>query len=60
MAQRSQGEQMGKRLSSGKRNTTASAKDTKLLWIVIVLLALLVAGGLGACSVDICHLGMCV
>lgn len=36
---------MGKRLSSGKRNTTASAKDTKLLWIVIVLLALLVAGG---------------
>lgn len=51
---------MGKRLSSGKRNTTASAKDTKLLWIVIVLLALLVAGGLGVCSVDICHLGMCV
>lgn len=45
MARRSQGEQMGKRLSSGKRNTTASAKDTKLLWIVIVLLALLVAGG---------------
>lgn len=36
---------MGKRLSSGKRNTTASAKDTKLLWIGIVLLALLVAGG---------------
>ena len=36
---------MGKRLSSGKRNTIASAKDTKLLWIGIVLLALLVAGG---------------
>lgn len=45
MTRRAQGEQMGKRLSSGKRNTTASAKDTKLLWIVIVLLALLVAGG---------------